>query len=810
MKAKLLFVTGVVALTVACSQKQSVVQTEMPVTSINVELLKDSLDLSMDVSGLQLSDLHVLRNAPAARQGFPFKDAYLRGVYGSTTWYDSLTWVFDEQLDMSKVEEKEDEGWRDQYYRAVDETKAVKYTPEELEFMKRVKEREDELLKHNFDVEEGLRVNLLNVVNPTQVVDMDPRLGQQLAQNGFAIVPSTHEQLFHVYEQNDYRQFPSFVTTDLYLQLYHLYFDCLMRELEEHKLAGLMTDLSRRLYEAMHRQTQQAGSEETQQLARHNAVFFAVAYQLLTGKQIADAAEQEQAKGEIERVMASENDVTPFMQDYQEVKFPYSLFRPRGHYTRNEVLQRYFRGMMWLQTVPFGLNHPDEVKEAVMVAYALQEDKVAAKDYETVNLLLNHLMGLPDNLSIPQVQTEIKKLDLLQSELTESKEQMAKLTAALNETGNQQTRIRPKNERTSHNKICLMPQRYQPDAEVLQEMVDYETKPTERATPKGLDFMAAMGVSAAEKILIEEGQKWKGFKPTLEKMKQRMSQINWQETIATQWMQTVKTVNEKDEKAPYFMLTPEWDRKNLNAALGSWAELKHDAILYAKQPFGAECGGGGLPDPVVKGYVEPNVGFWKKAVELLENTEKLLKEHDMMTEKAADATEHVGDEVRFLLRISEKELAGQPIADEEYDQLKCIGAMFENISLDLLREPDQSLMGWSDVQGADRKVAIVADVYTANAANNPDKSILYEAIGLSDEIYVVVEVDGYLYLTRGAVFSYREFTEPADVQRLTDEEWQEQLEKNPRKGVPAWMEPITVPLKQQPEVNEEYFYSSGC
>jgi hypothetical protein len=275
-------------------------------------------------------------------------------------------------------------------------------------------------------------------------------------------------------------------------------------------------------------------------------------------------------------------------------------------------------------------------------------------------------------------------------------------------------------------------------------------------------------------------------------------------------MNTVKTVNDKDDKAPYFMLTPEWDRKNLNAALGSWAELKHDAILYAKQPMGAECGGGGLPDPVVKGYVEPNVGFWKKAVELLENTEKLLKEHDMMTEKAADATEHVGDEVRFLLRISEKELAGQPIADEEYDQLKCIGAMFENISLDLLREPDQSLMGWSDVQGADRKVAIVADVYTANAANNPDKSILYEAIGLSDEIYVVVEVDGYLYLTRGAVFSYREFTESADVQRLTDEEWQEQLEKNPRKGVPAWMEPITVPLKQQPEVNEEYFYSSGC
>jgi hypothetical protein len=144
------------------------------------------------------------------------------------------------------------------------------------------------------------------------------------------------------------------------------------------------------------------------------------------------------------------------------------------------------------------------------------------------------------------------------------------------------------------------------------------------------------------------------------------------------------------------------------------------------------------------------------------------------------------------------------------DQLKCIGATFENISLDLLREPDQYLMGWSDVQGTDRKVALVADVYTANADNNPNKSILYEGIGLADEIYVVVEIDGYLYLTRGAVFSYREFTLPVDRQRMTDEEWQQEIEKNPRKGVPAWMERITVPLKKKPELNEEFFYSSGC
>ena len=807
---KLLFVAGMAALAVACSQKQGVVETAMPVSTINVESLKDSLDLNMDITGLQLGDLRVLRNAPAARQGFPFKDAYIRGIYEGTTWYDSLMWDFDGRTDFSSVEEKEGEEWRDYYYRASEETGILKYTAEELDFMKRVKAREEELLKLNFEVEKGLKVNMQNLANPRQFTEFDPQLAGQLARDGFAIVPADHEQLFHVYEQNDYQCFPSFVTTDIYLQLYHVYFDCMLREIEEHKLAGLMTDLSRRLYETMHRQAQNAADEEMQQLAHHNAVYFAVAYELLTGKQIADATEQAEAKAEIERVMKSENSRTPFMADYNEISFPYSLFRPRGHYTRNETLQRYFRGMMWLQTVPFGLEDANEVKEAVMVAYALQEDKVAQKNYDVVNLLLTHMMGLPDNLSILQVQQEVRKRGLLQSELMTSAPGMADLTEALNEIGNTQTRIRPKFERTSHNKICLMPQRYQPDAEVLQEMVDYDGDPTERATPQGLDFMAAMGVSAAEKVLIEEGQKWKDFKPMLEKMKKRMGEINWQESLATQWMQTVKTVNEKDKGVPYFMVGDGWDLKNLNAALSSWAELKHDAILYAKQPMGAECGGGGPPDPVVKGYVEPNVTFWKKAIELLDNTANLLNEHDMMTEKVKEATERIGEEVGFLLRISEKELAGKALTDEEYDQIKCIGATFENISLDLLRQPDQYLMGWSDVEGSDRKMALVADVYTANSDNNPNKSILYEAVGLGDEIYVVVEIGGYLYLMRGAVFSYREFTEPMDKQRLTDEEWQQELEKNPRKGVPEWMEPITVPLEQKPEPNEEIFYSSGC
>ena len=204
------------------------------------------------------------------------------------------------------------------------------------------------------------------------------------------------------------------------------------------------------------------------------------------------------------------------------------------------------------------------------------------------------------------------------------------------------------------------------------------------------------------------------------------------------------------------------------------------------------------------------MAFWQKTIELLENTEKLLKQENMLTEKIERATERLHEEAEFLLRASQKELQGKLLSNEEYQQLEYIGATFENISLELVCEKDQFLQGWNDVQGADKNVALVADVYTANADNNPEKSILFEAVGNADEIFVIVEIGGYLYLTRGAVLSYREFIQPIDEPRLTDEEWQQMLKKTPRKGVPEWMKSIIVPLKVAPEPDEEVFYSSGC
>jgi len=769
--------------------------------NIDVEQLNKRVDLNQDISRLNMTELRVLRNSFYARNGYPFRDAFLRGVFQCTSWYDSLMgerWPKVEEL----MEYNEDEDYRTSYYKA-DAKVPMKTTKTEQAFINMLLAREKELKKQNFKPSQsGYRVNMDNVVNSMQLTEYPAPLKDKLGRNGFAIVPAKHDQLFNVYENNDYTNFPNFVTTDLYLQLYHLYFDCLLRDVEQKKLHDVVLKLCQRGQQLV--ANSQHPSSNTQWLK----TYFDVGHALITGQKGAAGTVAE----EVEKSTKYEADMSEYL-GYTNIPFQYPLFRPRGHYTRNDTLKQYFHAMMWLQTVPFGTDVPSQLENAVILAEIVGSDAQMQKLYQQLFEPMTWLFGTPDNITIMQVYDLMKGRKA--KELLKNKKAMAQLRSEIETLAKQQTRIKPKFQFSSPYKINLLPQRYMPDGEVLQEMVDYDNDPTKRALPMGLDVMASMGVASAERILTDElgeHKRWDGFVPALSRMKQRMKEIDWQQTISTRWMDALKTLHDTNEGYPFFMLTPEWQKKDLNAALASWAELKHDAILYAKQPFGAECGGGGPPEPVVTGYVEPNVKFWRKAISLLNATADVLERYQLTTEKGKRATERLREEAEFLLRVSQEELAGKKLAEADYDALKHIGAEFENISLDLVRDEEQYLMGWNDVEGTDRKVALIADVYTANSVNNPEKCVMYVAVGLADEIYCIVEVDGYLWLMRGAVLSYRETRRGLDILRLTDEEWQQNLETYPDEGRPTWMQDIIVPLKpaEAPKANERFFYSTGC
>ena len=760
---------------------------------INVENLIGKIDTNMDISQLSISELRVLRNAFAARQGYLFESSELRSVFNSTSWYDSLAW--------------EREG-------NAEKMGPVKYTKEEEDFINRLKTRESQLLATNFKPQSGI-VNIDNIINPYQLEDFPTPLREHLQNYGFGIVESGHEQIFHIYETNDYTMFPNFVTTDLYLQLFHLFLDTSIRKVEEGQLSKTIADLSKAMHGKMSAIAKSTKNAKMRDAAEWNATYFAIAYRLITGEPLNIPAKyREMAAEEIDNCNNTENSLSNFLE-YFEVNFAYSLFRPRGHYTRSEICQRYFRAMMWLQTVPFGTDKDHQLQRAAVIAEAISSDAKLKNAYNSVSEPITYLMGAPDNITILQVADIMRQQGVSALQLMTSGKALDKFRKKVDEVAEKQTRIRPKFERTSHNKINFMPQRYQPDGEVLQEMADCESQPvTKRDVPMGLDVMAALGSTAAERILIDELQQdkqWEKFVPNLNNMKKRMSEIDWKACITNQWLDALNALNTQDDpRVPYFMKTAQWKKKDLNASLASWAELKHDAILYAKQPFAAECGDGSLPAPVVKGYVEPNISFWQKALTLLDDTKRVMNKYKMLNEELTTIIDGMREELQFLLNVSKKELSGQKVTNEEYDHIRYIGSSFEYLSLQMIKEPDSYLSAWSDVQGTDKQIALVADVYTANGENNPQKSIQYEAVGLANQIYVVVEIDGLLRLMRGGVFSYREFKRPIDEQRLTDEEWQEKLKQYPNTGKPSWMEEITVPIKSKPVDNEVIFYGTGC
>ena len=773
---------------------------------VNVEKLKGKIDTQMDLSKLNLAELRAIRNAFAARQGYPFKDATLRALYNTTTWYNDALW------DVSEKEETTGKKF------------SPRYTKEQLAFTERIRAREAELRKLNFKPANSKDVvNMDNLINPFQLKEFDSKLYNMLGKNGFAIVPAEHNQLFHVYEKNDYADFPSFVTTDLYLQLFHLYFDCVLRDVEEKHLDSLMIVFSSQM-EAEMKTLTSSQDAEVKAAAEFGQAWFAVASWLFShDKAPASAATlnvpeayKKMVMEEITKAIDAENGYSDMLEYFPpEEMFGYSLFRPRGHYTRSKVCSRYFRGMMWLQTAHFGTNKPSKMKQIALIANVFNQQPKLRVIYNKVSEPITYLMGTPDNVTLIQVANQIKEMGLPIEQLLSSRKEMANLTKDIEEIAKRQMRIELKKTRGSKYVVDIMPQRYQPDAEALIATTDQDSPVSLRPCPKGLDWMAVMGLPGAERILIDElkeTQRWTGFPKALTTARKKAATTQWEACVANQWMYTLQSLGDSAQSLPYFMHSPQWQKKNLNTALASWAELKHDAILYAKQPMLAECGDGGPEPPVVKGYVEPNVKFWEKAIALVTRMDKVLTTYGLQTEKAKAVYERIKEMAEFCRDISKKELNGGKITDEEYNQIEIIGSMVENISLELVSEDNEMLQGWSDVVSTDKKVAVVADVFTASGENVAinNKCVLYEGVGPAYEIYVVVEIDGSLYLTRGAVLSYREFTRLLSDPRMTDEEWQQELKKSPTGGTPSWMNEIIAPVKGMSADDEETFYSSGC
>lgn len=131
--------------------------------------------------------------------------------------------------------------------------------------------------------------------------------------------------------------------------------------------------------------------------------------------------------------------------------------------------------------------------------------------------------------------------------------------------------------------------------------------------------------------------------------------------------------------------------------------------------------------------------------------------------------------------IAGKELTKEPLTESEYEAIWKIGAVLESVT----RFPHKITSGIRSA--TDDNMAVIADVHT-----DPNSGqVLEEAVGFPSIIYVKGSVEGKDQVVQGPVFSYYEFKQPMS-ERLTDEQWQQMLEKGREPPLPRWSSTFTV------------------
>ena len=744
------------------------------------DLIKDKKSLppfnfNVKLSNKTFNELRILRSEILARHGFLFMDYVLRSHFNATDWYKPVFWYKDFKIKLS------------------DQEKA---------FMSKVMNYEQKLYTKTYITVNGQKkANLENLANSDQFINLPKQLKKHLMDDGFVINKSDHEQLFHIYDENYYDYTPSFITTDLFLQVMHMHISKEMQEIEETKLMAIIKEIVTKQYNASKNFTISGKTEMMKKAAEWNEVYFAVAVSLLNGQKVTVSKSMQKAYDyEYDHTSNAYDKGSKFLDDSL---IDYTQFKPRGNYTRTPALKNYFKCVKWLNTASIYIDDDTRLSSAVLIAATFQQFNDLYKKYSSFSNIIQFLAGDENNLSLNHLTKILDSLSIKSYESYITKSTLQSIRESL--IASDPKRMKPKgiNDSTerflARKKVLFTAGRYTFDAEILQRLIHIKKPNPKRVFPRGLDVFATMGNKTAENILINtfnESKLWKDYPDSLAMLQNKFSSFNeWNKSIYNKTMHCVLELQKPKEKVPYFMQSPNWQKKNLNTMLASWTELKHDMILYTEQPSGAEMGDGGeIPPPQKIAYVEPQLEFWKRCLDLLVLNKKRLNANGLMSEHLESINRNLEEVLKLFIAVSEKELNGQKVSNKEFDDLSFIGGLLESLTLTILKSTE---MTTTSVTTPERYVAVAADVYTYK--NN----CLEETVGMADEIYVVAEINGLLYLTRGAVFSHYEFTQPSSS-RLTDEEWQSQLLKHKEPAREPWMNDILIGIpkvKTNPKFN---------
>jgi len=489
---------------------------------------------------------------------------------------------------------------------------------------------------------------------------------------------------------------------------------------------------------------------------------------------------------------------TPLRPEFEN---DYSQFKPRSHYTKNDILKSYFVAMMWYGRMGFPLSSQELTRDALLITAQINNLKVNDQDlsklWSDMATVIDFFVGEVDDLTAYQYTGVINEVygdsvvpesftdeQLLNTFIAKAKKDLpapkiiSELLWVYDDGGKRDELL------ADIKQFRFMGQRFTPDAYIINNLTQGEGDPepeTGQKLPSMPTALMPMHVLAPDNGVVtnylnqwindparikQQGrQSDKVITKVLNRLKAEFAGYDlriWSQNIYWRWLDALKTLLKNyGEGYPSFMQTAAWQQKNLGTALGSFTELKHDTLLYAKQSY-AELGGGPgenpeLP-PIVKGYVEPDIEFWNKIIDLAEVTRSGLESRGVFPAEYETKYQLFIDTSKFFRQMAEQELKNEKISDEDFEELRTV-----SFKLGRIVEP----VAGQELTKREKRAGLIADIHT----DGIKAQILYEATGKPYVVYAAVKDANGTRLTRGVVFNHYEFTDKLD-ERLADEDWQ--------------------------------------
>lgn len=552
-------------------------------------------------------------------------------------------------------------------------------------------------------------------------------------------------------------------------------------------------------------------------------------------------------------------------------KEDYSQYVPRGHYDRSEKLRRYFLAMMWhgrmtflvkgspslakgaSECKPDGIiSEPDariQTLQALLLTKHYLESKLVQERWRRISTITTFFVGASDDLGFPEYLRALGVTDPARfPPLTpETAGKLARAVLSLKAepriySGLGDCQLSPPFDTASAQRLLartkglrFMGQRFTLDSWLMASIVspysgEYTGKRSPRpftwvktpigrevrGFPRGLDVMALLGSKRARTLTRELGDadysRFAARFAELEKSVLAQGE-RWYEDLYRSWLHVLQSLLvEPGSGYPSFMQTAAWQDKQLLTALASWAELRHDTLLYVKQSYTmAECEGED-EEKTITGFVEPVPLLYARLATLLGVMERGLARHLTRTElKKIDVQfglEEFKRMVAKLATIAHKQLANQRLSKREYEFIRDFGVSSETL-LSTVVKGSGPRSYQSEVSADALKTTLVADVHTDGNTGQ----VLEEAVGYIRTLVVAYPTPGgKLMLAAGPVFSHYELKLPM-AERLTDGAWRERLKSNPPEE-PGWTSSFRRPTPRKGSAGKVFpkkvFPVKGC